>query len=307
MKDIKPLLLILLSAGLVGTWVYHLYDKTVYSSHIREVFVKDSAAVADAIKDSLQKFYSFTIRNLDAELDSTRSNTDFLRDNLGKKVGEINVLRKEISDILKNRNATQSDLSLARRKINDMQSLMEELRTQNSSMEEEKKRLASVLDQLSGEMKGLEQNIRRLDQENKDLAEKVFLASSFLVTEIQFHIVALKGSREQPATQAKKAEKFVLSFTLINNIADYENTEVVVIITDPSDKVIQNTIWNSGTFGTRNEGTKSYTMKVKFEYLKGEPKKLTFSVDADKYEKGTYRLQLYHNGIQIGKAAYSLK
>ena len=46
MKDTKTLLLMMLSAGLTGTWVYHLYDKTQYSKRRTEVYIKDSVAVA---------------------------------------------------------------------------------------------------------------------------------------------------------------------------------------------------------------------------------------------------------------------
>ena len=307
MKDIKPLLLVLLSAGLVGTWVYHLYDKTIYSNRKNEIYIKDSAAVADAIRDSMQKIYTGTIRELDTQLDSTLSNVDSLQDNLDTKLGEINKLRREINGILKNRKATRSDLTLAKGKINDLQERINDLREQNDSMEEEKKRLTNVLDQLNSEMKGLEQNIRRLDQENKELSEKIYIASSFVVSELFFYVADVKGSREQLTTNPRKADKFVASFVLQNNIADYESAEIFVIITAPNGHVIQNPIWNSGTFPTKTEGIKNFTRRVKFEYNKGEPKKLVFSVDADKYEKGDYKLDLYHNGIQIAKTSYSLK
>jgi hypothetical protein len=216
------------------------------------------------------------------------------------------VLRKEIGGILKNRNATTSDLSLARSKINDLQEKMKELRDQNTSMEEEKKRLAGVLEQLSTEMKSLEQNIRKLDLENKEMSEKIYLASSFVVSELNFHVADVRGSKEQATTQARKADKFVSTFTLQNNIADYETTEVFIIITDPTGQVVQNPIY-SGTFASKNEGVKNFTRKIRFEYAKGEAKKLVFSLDADKYEKGNYKMDIYHNGIQIAKTSYSLK
>ncbi|MBK6383861.1 MAG: hypothetical protein IPF69_10420 [Chitinophagaceae bacterium] len=79
MKDTKSILLGMLSVGLVGTWVYHLYDKTQYSQRRTEVYIKDSIAVAQAVQDSLQRIYSHTINNLGAELDSTKSTTGLLQ------------------------------------------------------------------------------------------------------------------------------------------------------------------------------------------------------------------------------------
>jgi len=78
-KDTKSFLIGMLSVGLVGTWVYHLYDKTQYSQRRTEVYVKDSTAVAQGVQDSLQKIYSHTINDLDARLDSTKSSAGMLQ------------------------------------------------------------------------------------------------------------------------------------------------------------------------------------------------------------------------------------
>ncbi|MEQ1678128.1 MAG: hypothetical protein ABL876_15580, partial [Chitinophagaceae bacterium] len=115
MKDTKTLLLAMLSVGLVGTWVYHLYDKTQYSKRRTEIFIKDSIAVAQGVQDSLQKIYSQTINNLDAELDSAKSTTGVLQGELGAKLAEINRLRAELSTILKRKNFNENDLAQARR------------------------------------------------------------------------------------------------------------------------------------------------------------------------------------------------
>ncbi|MBK5270228.1 MAG: hypothetical protein JJE22_04355, partial [Bacteroidia bacterium] len=88
-RDIKPILLLLLSVGLVTTWVYHLYDKTIYSKRRIEAYTKDSIAVADAVRDSLQKIYSNTISEMDNRLDSTRSNADSLKEELDSTLSEI--------------------------------------------------------------------------------------------------------------------------------------------------------------------------------------------------------------------------
>jgi hypothetical protein len=51
---------------------------------------------------------------------------------------------------------------------------------------------------------------------------------------------------------------------------------------------------------TRN-GTKKYTRKVRFEYLKGETKQVQFNLSSDDNEKGNYTVQVYHNGYMIGQ------
>ena len=301
MRDIKSVLLVLLSVGLVSTWVYHLYDKTIYSKRRTEVYVKDSTAVADAVRDSLQKIYSLTISNLDVRLDSTKTNADSLKGQLDTKLDEIYKLRNDIGSILKNRNATNADLGIARQKIGELQQKIDELRNQNTSMEDEKKRLTNVMEQLNNDMKGLEQNIKRLDDENKSLTEKINVASIFVASEIRLTPVMVKDQKEQETNQSKKTSKFVISFNVQNNISESSDAEVVIVVTKPDGQVLQNSVWDAGSFETRNEGRKNYTLKMKFDYQKGEPKHLLFSLNADKYEKGNYSLQIYHNGVMIGK------
>src|SRR5436190_2897141 len=138
MKDIKSLLMVLLSVGLVGTWIYHIYDKTIYSKQKTDVVIKDQALIEEAIRDSLKNFYSGTIRNLDSQLDSTRSHADSIRYNLGKKLSEIDTLRNEINDILKNRSSTRADLLTAKNKIDELKLRVNELKDQNNSLETEK-------------------------------------------------------------------------------------------------------------------------------------------------------------------------
>lgn len=306
MRDIKSLLLLLLSAGLISTWIYHLYDKTQYSQRRTEVYIKDSIAVAEGIRDSLYKIYSATITDLDTRLDSTASSSDSLQSELTVKAEQIRNLQREINGILGKKGATREELTTARRKINELQQIVEDLRSKNRTMEDEQKRLNSVMAQLNGDIQGLQQNMRRLDDENKQLTEKINLASVFVASELKLSPVTVRGSREEETSQARKVEKLVLSFLVQNNINQYNNAEVFVVVTGPDGEVLQNPVWESRTMDTKNEGKKEYTLKVRFDYEKGEQKRHIFSIDADKYQKGNYTMKVYHNGYMIGQTVKTL-
>ena len=307
MRDNKSILLALLAAGLVITWVYHIYDKSQYSNHTREVFVKDSIAVAEAVSDSLRVYYTRTLDQLGVEkleIDSTNSS---LKGELGQRITEINRLRSEIGIILKRKNLTQADLIEAKTKIDDLQMMIDDLKTENSSLSDERTKLNGVLAQLNGEMNSLQQNMQKVSAENRDLAQKINDASVFIASEIKFAAVNVKADeKESETTQQKKANKFVTSFTVQNNILDLESAEVIVVITDPSGKSLNTEVWDAGSFETKTDGRKIYTLRVKFEYNKGEAKRLIFSLEPNSFEKGTYKLSLYHNGIRIGESSWKL-
>ena len=306
MRDTRSLLLVLLSAGLMATWIYHLYDKTMYSQRRTEVYIKDSIAVAEGIRDSLYKLYNSTITDLDTRLDSSVNSSDSLKSELTLKAEQIQNLQKEINGILNKKGASKEELSLARKKISELRQMVEDLRSQKQSMEGEQKRLNAIMAQLNGDIQGLQQNMKRLDEENKSLTEKINLASVFIASELKLSPVTVKSNKEEETNQAKKVKKFVLSFLVQNNVNQYYNAEVFVVLTGPDGQVLQNPVWESRTMDTKNEGKKEYTLKVRFDYEKGEQKRHIFSIDADEYQKGNYTLQIYHNGYMIGQTVKTL-
>lgn len=307
MKDTKSLLLVMLSVGLTGTWVYHLYDKTHYTKIRREVFVKDSLAVAQGVQDSLHKIYSQTIDELDAQLDSSRTSAGILKGELSSKLAEIYRLRTEIAAILKKNDVKREDLVLARKKTAELQQLVQDLQSKNFTIEEEKQQIAAALDKVNIQVKSLEGNMQELTRENKALAEKVSLASAFVTTELSLVPVTIKRDKELETNSAAKTNKFVISFGVKNNISDYENAELYVVVNQPDGNVMTIDAWESSSaIDTRYEGKKRYTRKIKFEYQKGENKKLTFSLTPDDFQKGTYTVQLYHNGLMIGQTSKTL-
>ena len=306
MRDIKPLLLVLLSIGLVSTWVYHIYDKTQYSQQKTELYIKDSAALAEAIKDSLSKIYASTIIDLDNRLSYSKLSADSLQSSLDSKLQEINSLKSEIGGILNKSNFSKTDLGTAKQKIGELQQKVDELSGQNSTMEEEKKQLTDILVQVTQNVDSLQRNIRRLSSENDALNEKINLASVFIASELKIEAVEVKGTNEESTSQAKKTDKFIASFIVQNRVSEFSNAELTTVLVKPDGQVLQSTVWDSGTFDAKNDGKKNFTRKIKFDYEKGEQKYLLFSVDTENCQKGVYTFQVWHNGIMIGKATKKL-
>jgi len=306
MSDSRNLLLGLLSVGLVVTWAYHLVDKSGYSGKSRQVFVKDSAAVAGAVADSLQKLYNSELSNLDNKLDSVKINAGQIEGQLSNKLSEINRLKSEIGNILKRTDLTRQDLSKARLLTIELRTRMEELQNRNKTIEEEKNQLVSEFESLNAQFLTVSQNNERLDKENKLLNVKLADAGTYVASELQVLPIQTKAGKETEAILAKRTEKFVISFTLQNYVTSYENSEVFVILTDPNNQVLEFSAWDTGLFETAKEGRKKYTRKIRFAYTKGEPHEIVFSMHPPAYVKGKYQLEVYHNGKRIGKTIKTL-
>ena len=287
----------------MGTWIYHLYDKSRYSTHLGQVLVKDTMATQEAIRDSLQKLFTEKTR----QLDTTKILTDSLKGSLDSTMSKIFDLRRQIGDILKNRNATNTDLKKARELISEYQERIEEMKAQNTDLETERTRLNGVLAQLNDEMKGLQENIEKMTNENKRLFQTINEASTFIASDIHLSVVTTKSAnKETEVTSARKADKMIFSFTLQNNIASTASYDVYVVIVQPDNKVLQTDVWGADHFDSKTEGAKAYTTKIHFEYNKGERKKILYTIQPDNFLSGTYVMQVYQNGIPLGETSKQL-
>lgn len=309
---VVSVLLILVSCALLWTWGYNFNNLT--KDKQGTVFVvKDSTAATNAMRDSLKKVYAATISNL-GTLDSTWTHADSLRTDLDVKLSEFYKLRNEISIILKNP-VKKEDLDLAQQKITELQKRVDLLRAKNTDVETENKRLYAVLQQLTNVPKeAIQQTAKPVVYDNKAVVDKpvstvatnaVSPASTFATSDMHLTAMMVDGDKEQETYQALQTDKFVGSFIVKNNLGQFKNTEIVVVVLQPNNKVLQTSAWESGRFDTR-EGTKVYSCKVKFEYNKGENKRLSFSLNADKLQKGVYTMQLYYNGSIIGRMTKTL-
>lgn len=315
MRDIKVILLSLLSVGLIGTWAYHLYDKTRYTQVRNETTARDSLALADALRDSLQSLYQTALQQMDEKLELTDSSLSFtqvradsLQRTLDGRMLEIGRLRTEVQQILaRGRSTSPEEMALARQKIAELQGQVDQLESQKNSMEAEKADLTRTLNRLTQNAGSLEQNIRQLSEENSVLNQKIQRASIFVANAIRLKAIQAKGSKETPTTSARRTDKWVVSFEVQNKVTDFENAEVAVVLIQPDQKVLQKEAWNSGNMQTAEEGARPYTRQIKFDYARDERKVLTFSLDVDDVEKGNYVLELWHKGQLIGKTATGLK
>ncbi|HEX6170621.1 MAG TPA: hypothetical protein VFZ33_13065 [Chitinophagaceae bacterium] len=307
MRDNKSILLALLAGGLVITWVYHLYDKNQYANNVKEVFVKDSSAVAKAVSDSLRGFFIQTLDQLDPKRIQVDSLTRNLSDSVWvQKLGEVNQLRLDIRNILEQKDISKEDLGIVKIKIDTLQIRMIGLEKEGTILNGENKRPLSEFAQLSNEVSP-QQNKKAEPGENKIRSKESNDLSLFVASGIRFAAYKVQpDQKEIETTQQEEANKFISSFTVKNNSTGYQNAEIIIVISDPSGKSVNPEVWDAGSFQTKTEGRKVYSRKLLFEYNKGETKRLQFALEPENFEKGVYKISLYHNGFRIGQSSWKL-
>ena len=304
MRDTKSLSLLLLSSVLfllsiilLCTWGYQYYHQIQEDKTKAEVAKTTPPVVPDSTRDSLLKIYKTTISGLDSKLDTAWYYADSLKGNLDLNLKEFYRLRQEVASLLQTKAPNTTDLDLARKKIGELQQKVTQLRYRNSDVETENEKLRALLAQMSKETQGVEDNSRLAERENKILTAKVNAMVSLSTANL--NLAALANNDQQETTEAGQTGKLVGSFTVRSNMNC--KCDIIIVVVQPDGQILQKSAWESGSFETAEGNKKIYSCKLHCEAAKGENKQLNFSITADKYLKGNYTMQIYHNGILIGK------
>lgn len=285
MKDTRNILLVIVSVCLVATWGYHLYDKNRYAASLKEVVpVKDSLAVQSRINDSLRSAYNTLLQQMDSSRNVATSDTI----NTTTASTEIDSLRTEIAAILAINDITKEDLKRAEQKIKQLQQRLAQTAVTTAQLPVENRPSVTAA------------TVAKTESTAKQPSNDVVYA----VSGISFR--AMEKSREIPTVKADAAGYLSVGATVLTASAFAAETEVFLVITDPSGDVIQDDPWQSGMFTTANDDRLAYTRKAKVMARKGEPGRLALNLKLPEFNRGVYNVQFYLNGVRAGRSEIRL-
>ncbi|MCC2547109.1 hypothetical protein LJY25_11680 [Hymenobacter sp. BT175] len=156
----------------------------------------------------------------------------------------------------------------------------------------------------------LTDTISTIARTNQELQEKVTVASRLQAENIRVGIVTSKNKEkddDENEFKAKRVEKVKVSFNLArNDVAPKETKQIMMRLIEPDGAALYNLSTGGGTFMI--DGSEAfYTAKqdlvfdntrqpVQFVYAKGAT-----------YKTGLHTVELYAEGVMIGKTTFTLK
>jgi hypothetical protein len=295
------LVLITVSFVLISIWGYHFY----FQGKDNKLPPAENSLIAKKTitRDSLQNVLDSTIQQLGAQPDSAFYFTGDSSDKaLEAKLLEYQRLKGEITEILKNKTSSK-DMAVASEKIGELQQSIDELRNQNNQVAQENARLNKMVQQLLSQNK-TKKNISSSGNEKRSTDEELLPALPLLVSHLRFSAMAVNGEYIEPTTQAAEAARLEGSFQINIQSSQNNSPDIYIVITQPNGKVLLNSAWESGTFATAS-GRKIYSVLLHFEN-KDNNSRLQFSINSNKFQKGVYAMEIYHNGILIGRLTKKL-
>jgi hypothetical protein len=298
------IVLLIISAIVLAISSYKYFIKGTTPKKSELASSKPSKKLAE--RDSVQKVYNTTVNDIDTKLklDPTIASDKDAQ----TKLDDVNALRTEISALLKDQ-SNDANLANAKLKIEELQLKVAILQNRFSGVEAENRRLQALLNQLMSSNKSNNVPITATvsEKQPKLNTERFVTNNSYgpTTTAAGLHLFAVvdNNNREQETNDAEEAEKMIGTFSL-KNISDKATPEVMVVVLQPDGRVLKNSVWESGTFETK-EGKKVYSRKISFEPAQ-EDKQLNFSLTPDNFLKGEYTLQIWYNGKMIAKTVKTL-
>lgn len=309
--DERKLIYGILIVALLGTWAYIIWDKSRTKETVTQLQTQVSSV--DSSRTAIQEEYNDAL----ARLDSATGNNTQLQGALSERKAEIDKLKDEISKITRNKNATAADLARARQlvktlnsKIDDMSAEIARLKGENETLTTSNQQLTTEKDQLTTERTQLQENLSTTQTQKKELEDKVDVASTLHASTLNITPINIKGSgKEKSTSTAKRVDVLRVSFNLDENrVAPSGTKELYVAITGPDGSPIADPSLGSGSFDSREGGSKVYTTRVQIPYEQGKRTPVSFDWKQNKpFQTGDYRIEIYHNGFLIGQATKSLK
>ena len=152
---------------------------------------------------------------------------------------------------------------------------------------------------LKNQNRQAQQHISNLSSENESLSEKVEIASQLDATGIR---IEARNKRGKEARKVKDVKKFAISFNIARNVTASTGLRSIYLrISTPMGTVLT----SGGTFQYENRQLE-YSIRKDIEYT-GEEQSVTVYWDvAETLSAGTYRVDIFAEGQNIGTASYTI-
>jgi hypothetical protein len=302
-KDYKNLVIGLLAAGFLGTWGYLLWN----NNKQEQVQTQQQAQISKVTdeKGQLQKNFDDAL----VRLDSLTGTNNKLTANINEKDGQVSNLKKQIRGLLSKQHLTEAEKKKAEDLIKDLNDKIGNLEQQVAQLTQDNQQLTADKTQLTQDKEKLTSDLQTTTATNQDLTKKVDIASTLNASNISITPMhEKKDGKDKETTTARKVNKLVIGFDVANRIAQTGPADIYVCITGPDGKPISVPALGSGTFTSRDEGDKVFTAKVPVDFEAGKTKSVQFAWKQNsEFQKGDYKIEIYHNGFKIGEGTRELK
>ena len=230
-------------------------------------------------------------------------------DSLESKIAGVN------ADLLKLRSFKAGSFTIAQQSLYKQraQNLEGQLRKKDDDIAQLKKdneTLYTETTTLKEKQNKLTDTISTVVRSNKELTEKVGVASRLQSENIKVAIITSKNKEKEDDKaefKAKRVEKVKVSFNLSrNDVSPKETKAIYMRILEPDGAALYNLSTGGGTFTVDGQEA-FYTQKQDVVYDNSKQKLEFVYAKGAEYKKGLHTVELYESGQLMGKTTFTLK
>lgn len=251
-------------------------------------------------RDDIQSDFDAAIARLD-QLTTRNAQMDSA---LTAREAAFGQLKRQIQTILRDKNASSSELARARDLIVSLNLEIRAYEARIAELEFENERLTNLNKTISEERDStVTQNIA--------LAQKVRRGAVLHASNIRLQPIDLRrqGRKERETERARKVDVLRVTFDIDENrIADAGVKELYLRILGPNG-LLSNAAYGSGVTETYDGQTLQYTLTKQIDLQQGLPVKnvvVDWHQDS-RYGSGSYKIEIYHDGYQVGTGSVTLR
>ena len=246
--------------------------------------------------------------NVKTELEAMLAQYNTLKTNNSEISAELEVEKAKIEDLLKNIKGKDWSIFKLKKETDTLRKIMKGFVVQIDSLNTVNKELRAEKEVVQGELSTEKNKTQNLTKENEGLTSKVTIASYIKTTALKSQGVRVKSDNTgKENDRAKKIDKIRTTFTVLKNeITPPGDKWIYVRILSPDGKVLSEKTDDSNKFDFN--GVKGlFSSKKLVNYQNQE---INVTIDwkkIDEFSVGEYNVEIYADGVDIGKTKFTLK
>ncbi len=236
---------------------------------------------------------------------------------LGGSVDSLVALKAQLEKDKKElKNASTYSAANYNQKIKNYESVLSEKDGEIARLRQELGIATTKNEELNQKVTGLESekqlladSVTTYSAQNRELVEKVTLASALRAESVSVNAVSSKGKeREGGKYRAKRIDKLRVNFKLGDNaVAKQNDKDIYLRILDPDGAVLSDMATGSGSF-IYNGRELIYSSKQTVSFTNtGQSVDIFYGRGGIPMKDGTYAIELYSEGFKIGQGDFTVK
>jgi hypothetical protein len=288
------IIVITILLGTNGLLLWQFFEKKSSLDIANQTIITTSAE-----KDALQ----IQLNQVKAEYEKTKAENTNLEGQLAEKDVEIKAKVAEIQKLIAVGGPAQ--IAKAKAELSKLKELNAVYVNQIDSLNRVNAQLTTENQNLNSNLTAEKSKVQNLSSENTKLASKIAAGSILKAFNLQTEGVRYKSSGKEVLTnKAKQVQRIRTKFMLgENRVVERGRVDIYVRVLGPDGAVMSTT---QETF-TANNQSLVYTSRETVDYDNSDKEVEAVWAKGSEFSKGKYNIELYHNGVLIGKSSIELK